>query len=79
MWSAVFRVFNGFMAFIYIGIGVLLIAAKPLFDNFPAIAQPLFGIVIIIYGCFRFYRLFLEMWKEHKALTDDTYKEENGE
>lgn len=79
MWSAVFRAFNGFMALLYIGVGALLIVAKPLFENFPPYAQPLFGIVLIVYGFFRIYRLLKEMWNERKGAKEPEYKEDDGE
>jgi cytochrome c biogenesis protein CcdA len=77
MRSGVFRVFAGFMVLIYIGVGILLLLAKQLYENFPSFAQPLFGIVLIIYGCFRFYRLLREMWLERKGDVDQ-YEEEDG-
>ncbi len=79
MWSAISRGFTGFMALIYIGVGVLLITAQPLFENFPPFAQPLFGALLIIYGLFRLYRLIYSIFQDRNIPEDsEDYEEEDG-
>ncbi len=77
MWSAVSRAFAGFMALIYIGAGVLLIATEARFESLPPFAQQLLAAVLIIYGLFRVYRLLMDIKSDFNSKKDDTYEEED--
>lgn len=59
------------MSMVYIGLGIFLLTAKNIF-NFSSFQQTGFGLVLILYGLFRFYHT-LKKKKERES------EEENEE
>lgn len=74
MWSVLLRALNGLMALLYIGIGVFLLFTKEL-ENLPSRTQPFIGVILVLYGLFRLYRIF-KLSDSNLNSTDDTQDED---
>lgn len=59
-------IFNYFMIFLYVGLGVFLIIFQEHFDGYSKNTMAIFGIIIILYGAFRFGKSLKQKKETHE-------------
>lgn len=75
MLSSVRRGFDALMVLLYLGVGVVIILAEEQFNNLSTSFRILLGGIIILYGLFRIFKIYLQI----KTDKEEEYEEEDGQ
>lgn len=67
----VLKYFSLVMTLVYPAVGLLLYYSRPDQIALPAQTKMLLGIMLVIYGIFRFYRTYLKYFKSRNDISDE--------